>query len=149
MKLGDYLRRDYVLPNLQAGSKAEVLSELIQPLAQEQPEVDADKARRVLMEREKLGTTGIGGGVAIPHGKIDELEDIILVAGRSSRGVEFDALDQQPCHIFFMVLAPENAAGQHLRILAHISRLLKDEDFRRSFLSAEDAGDLWELLHNA
>lgn len=146
MRLGDYLDKDLVLADLSAKAKAEVLAELVQPVAGLRDGFDAERAQRVLLERENLGTTGIGDGVAIPHGKLENLDEIVLVVGRSLDGVEFDALDFKPCHIFFLVLAPEQVAGMHLRILAHISRLLKDDGFRRAFLEAPDKESLWKLL---
>lgn len=146
MKLGDYLTPARVLADLEAQSKAEVLAELVAPL--EADGVDTARAREALMEREQLGTTGIGDGVAIPHGKIERLSDIILVVGRSRDGVDFEALDFKPCRIFFLVLAPEQAAGMHLRVLAHISRLLRDEAFRAAFLNAPDRETLWTMLKN-
>ncbi len=147
MKLGDYLDRDLVLPALQAKSKSDVLAELIAPIGLKVPGFDVQKAHKVLLEREYLGTTGIGDGVAIPHGKLDSLDDIILVVGRSVDGVDFEALDFKHCKIFFLVLAPEQVAGVHLRILAHISRLLKDDSFRESFLNADSQDALWTLLN--
>ncbi len=98
------------------------------------------------MDREDLGTTGIGDGVAIPHGKMESLKEIVIVAGRSRGGVDFESLDHKPCRIFFLVLAPEHVAGMHLRILAQISRLLSDEGFRGSFLEAQDRESLWRVL---
>jgi PTS system nitrogen regulatory IIA component len=146
MKLEDYLEPEFVISELSAQTKIEVLGELVTPLERKLPDLNAQKARKVLREREKLGTTGIGDGVAIPHGKVENLDDIVLVVGRSLAGVNFDALDHKPCHIFFLVLAPENAAGTHLRILAQISRLLKDKEFREVFLQAKDREELWNLL---
>lgn len=146
MKLEEYLDRALVLPELRATSKSAVLAELIAPVAGVLPGFDAQQALRVLLERELLGSTGIGDGIAIPHGKLPGLPRIVLVAGRGRHGVDFDALDRKPCTIFFLVLAPEQVAGMHLRLLAHISRLLKDEAFRREFLSAPDKEALWKLL---
>ncbi|MBI9078160.1 MAG: PTS sugar transporter subunit IIA [Pseudodesulfovibrio sp.] len=148
MKFGEYLDKDLVLPNLTSGFKSEVLKELIAPLGDKYPEMDTDQAVRVLLEREKLGTTGIGNGIAIPHGKLDDLEKMIVVVGRSEGGIEFEALDLKPCTIFFLVLAPEQAAGMHLRILARISRLLKDETFRQEFNGTEGHDALWQLLQS-
>jgi len=149
MKLGDYLKRGYILSELSATTKKQVLTELVTPLGQENAEMDTDQAVRVLLEREGLGTTGIGDGIAIPHGKMESIDKISVVVGRSTKGIEFEALDFKPCHIFFLVMAPEQVAGMHLRLLAHISRLLKDENFRQTFLSAEDDEALWKLLKNA
>lgn len=146
MRLGEFLRKDFVLDDLQASDKPEVLRELVSPVAQAFPDVSPEKALRVLMDRENLGTTGIGDAVAIPHGKMDSLKEIVIVAGRSRSGVDFEALDHKPCRIFFLVLAPEHVAGMHLRILAQISRLLSDEGFRESFLDAPDRESLWRVL---
>ena len=146
MQLADYLDKELVLAELTAKSKSEVLRELVAPLQGREEGVDPERAYVVLMEREKLGTTGIGDGVAIPHGKLDDLERIIVVVGRSAEGVEFEALDFSPCRIFFLVLAPEQVAGMHLKVLAHISRLIKDQEFRSQFLAAEGRDGLWNLL---
>ncbi|THB72081.1 MAG: PTS sugar transporter subunit IIA [Desulfovibrio sp.] len=149
MKLGEYLKEDFVLAGLETTAKADVLAELVAPVGRLVSGFDAEKALAVLTERERLGTTGIGDGVAIPHGKLEGLDEIILVVGRSSQGVDFEALDFKPCFIFFLVLAPEQVAGMHLRILAHISRLLKDEGFRKTFMEAPDKETLWNLLSRA
>lgn len=146
MRLGEYLRQDFLLDDLKAGTKPGVLAELVAPLAGIWPDFDLAGAQRVLLDRESLGSTGIGDGVAIPHGKMDSIPQIVILVGRSRIGVDFEALDHKPCHIFFLVLAPENVAGMHLRILAQISRLLADESFRRSFLDAPDKAGLWNLL---
>jgi PTS system nitrogen regulatory IIA component len=149
MQLADYLDDDLIHANLQSTSKRDVLKELLAPLGDKDPRLHLEKAWNILMDRENLGSTGIGDGVAIPHGKMDDLEDIVLIVGRSLEGVAFQALDNQPCHIFFLVLAPEHVAGLHLRILAHVSRLLKDSEFRQAFMQAEGQQGLWELLRSA
>lgn len=149
MKLGEYLEKELVLPELTASTKQEALAELLAPVVKKNPSLDAEEVFNVLMEREALGTTGIGNGIAIPHGKLSSLDKIVVVAGRSFDGLDFDALDQKPCKIFFMVLAPENVAGTHLRILAQISRLLKDEDFKQLFMESDTQETLWNLLSAA
>ncbi|HDQ40268.1 MAG TPA: PTS sugar transporter subunit IIA [Desulfonatronum sp.] len=147
MTLRDFLDKDLLLPNLKATNKTEVLRELVSVLVRKWPDFDTEVAFQVLREREDLGSTGIGEGVAIPHGKLQDLKQIVLVVGRSTGGVGYDALDHKPCHIFFMVLAPEQVAGMHLRILANITRLLKDEHFRSGFLMAQDREAFWEALN--
>ena len=146
MRLEDYLQPDFVIGELASESKPDVLAELIAPIKARWPDFDDARALQVLLDRENLGTTGIGDGVAIPHGKMENLEQIVIVVGRSLKGVNFDALDFKPCRIFFLVLAPEHVAGLHLRILAHISRLLSDETFRHAFMSAENDAALWQVL---
>jgi PTS system nitrogen regulatory IIA component len=148
MQLSDYLDEDFILPHLESRNKPDVLWELLVPLRDKSPDFDLNKAHGILMERENLGSTGIGDGVAIPHGKMDELQDIVLIVGRSIEGVEFSAIDNKPCNIFFLVLAPEHVAGLHLRILAHVSRLLRDPEFRQAFMQAKDGKGLRDLLNS-
>lgn len=148
MRLDEYLDRELVLPALAATSKPDVLREMTMAIAARHPQLDADLALSVLLDREGLGTTGIGDGVAIPHGKLPTLTNIILLVGRSLHGVDFEALDFKPCSIFFLVLAPEQMTGIHLRILAHISRLIKDDSFRKDFFEAEDREGLMRLLQS-
>lgn len=149
MKLGEYLEKDLIIPELTASTKEEALAELVAPVVANNSSLDAEEIFAVLMERESLGTTGIGNGIAIPHGKLASLDKIIVAVGRSSAGLDFESLDQKPCSIFFMVLAPENVAGTHLRILAQISRLLKDEEFKHLFMESMDKEALWKLLSTA
>ena len=146
MKLGEHLVEAHVLPNLTSSDKAGVLMELLAPVSKTYPEMDTDLAVRVLLDRESLGTTGIGDGIAIPHGKLEDLDKVIISVGRSVEGVDFEALDHKPCSIFFLVLAPEQVAGMHLRVLAQISRALKDETFREAFMKAADRDEMWQLL---
>ncbi|MFV0422842.1 PTS sugar transporter subunit IIA [Oleidesulfovibrio sp.] len=149
MKLGEYLDKELIIHELSASTKNEVLAELVKPVVSKYPDLSGETIIRILQDRENLGTTGIGDGIAIPHGKVDGLEKIILVVGRSSDGIDFEALDYKLCNVFFLVLAPEQVAGMHLRILAQISRLLKDKDFRSSFAQAASAQELWTLLQHA
>jgi PTS system nitrogen regulatory IIA component len=98
------------------------------------------------MEREKLGSTGIGENVAIPHGKSDELTQIITVFARSLGGVDFESLDQKPVHFVCMVIAPAHSTGQHLKALARISRLFKNQALREGILKAEDSNAIYSIL---
>lgn len=144
MQLVDYLEENYILPDLKSNNKTQVLKELLTPL--QETGFPYEQAHDILMERESLGSTGIGDGVAIPHGKMEELEEIKLLVGRSFEGVDFAAIDNKPCQIFFLVLAPENVAGLHLRILAQISRVAKDPQFRQTFMEVQRIRGIWELL---
>lgn len=146
MKICDSLAKNLVIYDLESQDKEGVLKEMVAALINSGYEMDPDKAYKILMDREKLGTTGIGDGVAIPHGKFESLKEMAVVVGRSGAGVDFDSLDRKPCHIFFLVLAPEKGAGFHLRTLAQISRQLKDESFRTAFMQAEGQEELWQLL---
>jgi nitrogen PTS system EIIA component len=100
----------------------------------------------VLREREKLGSTGIGEGVAIPHGKHAGLTQLLAAFGVSREGVDFEAIDGKPTHLFFALVAPENSAGVHLKALARISRLFKNPRFRAAILEAGSAADIHALI---
>ncbi|MFP4658195.1 MAG: PTS sugar transporter subunit IIA [Desulfonatronovibrionaceae bacterium] len=141
MKLASYIDEDLVLPDLSAGTKEGVLAELVRPLA-EKLNRDGKTLYDILVNRENLGTTGIGEGVAIPHGKADFLDELYLVVGRSRNGVDFAALDHKPVYIIFLLLAPEKSAGKHLKLLAFISKLLLDQEFRRGFMDAAGRQEL-------
>lgn len=146
MKLADYLDTNLILSDLSARTKSEVLAELVSPLTRTHPNLDTPRIAQILTDREKLGTTGIGDGVAIPHGKVDTLESILIIVGRSHDGVDFASLDHRPATIFFTVLAPSTVVGLHLKLLATVSRLLKDESFRHDFATAPGHDGLWQLL---
>lgn len=104
---------------------------------------------RALLDREELGSTGIGDGVAIPHAKIPGLPGLVAGFGRAQDGVAFDAMDNGPVHLFFVLLVPENSAGMHLKALARISRLLKSAELRQSLLDAADPQELYAVLMTA
>ncbi len=146
MKLTDLLGESQIIPALKGNNKRDVLEELTGAITASQPSVDKDRLMEVLMERERLGSTGIGDGIAIPHGKLPGLEQLLLSFGRSVGGVDFDSLDGKPAHLFFLVVAPEQSAGVHLKALARISRLLKSQSVRRDLMSATDARQLFELI---
>jgi PTS system nitrogen regulatory IIA component len=148
MKLAEYLDKHLIIPDLAARTKKEALAELVSPLPARFPGVDPERITQVLMDREMLGTTGIGDGIAIPHGKLDSLDRVMVIVGRSHQGVDFASLDHKPATIFFAVLAPSSVVGLHLKILATISRLLKDNAFRQAFAEAADGDGLWRLLQS-
>ncbi|MGA6994133.1 MAG: PTS sugar transporter subunit IIA [Candidatus Deferrimicrobiaceae bacterium] len=146
MKIQDIVSPEAIVDNLRADTKEGVLRELSEVIAKSVPKLSTDSLAAVLMERESLGSTGIGDGVAIPHGKVAGIERLVAVFGRSRNGIQFHSLDGKPAHLFFLIMAPENSAGMHLKALARISRLLKDERFRRSLLDAADVDELRKIL---
>jgi PTS system nitrogen regulatory IIA component len=146
MKITTFLKREFIIEELQAATKEAVLAELAAVLMPAGSTDDQDNMVRVLMDRERLGSTGIGDGIAIPHGKIGGLDDLRIAIGRSHQGVDFNALDGKPAHLFFLLMAPENSAGQHLKVLARISRLLKDNVLRKNLMEAKSAAELFNLL---
>jgi len=146
MRILDIVPPGAVLDGLRSEAKEGVLRELSEAVCRLMPSLSPDLLASILMEREALGSTGIGEGVAIPHGKVPGIDRLVAVFGRSAGGVQFASLDGKPARLFFLVVAPENSAGMHLKALARISRLLKDERFRRKLLAAEGAEGLLQVL---
>ncbi len=145
MLTGD-LQPAAIIPVLSARSKGEVLAELAQNVIDRHPALDRQDLLRILNEREKLGSTGIGDGIAIPHGKLRQVNELICAFGRSREGVDFSSLDGRPVHLFFLLIAPENAAAVHLKALARISRILRDPAVRNALMAAEDVRELFRIF---
>lgn len=146
MKIADALSKELTLSNLTAKNKVDCLMEFAQAMAEAHPELKKDEIAHILLEREKLGSTGIQDGVAIPHGKVKALENVIILFGRSIEGVDFQAYDNKPTHLFFVLLAPENATTVHLKLLARLSKLLKSPALRGKLLKAKDAETIYRIL---
>jgi len=146
MNVSDFLDPKSVVAELSAGNKIEVLEELCRVLAAQIPALDPDQMVGILLDRERLGSPGVGEGVAIPHGKMENLNRLVACFGRSSNGVEFEAVDKKPVHLFFLLFAPENSAGVHLKALAKISRLLKRPSLREELLSVSSGERIYAIL---
>jgi len=146
MKITELLKNEHILEQIEARNKQDALAELASVFAKGRTRFDPGAMLRVLLEREKLGSTGIGDGIAIPHGKLAGLDEILVAFGRSKEGIAFDALDGKPVHLFFLLMAPENSAGQHLKALAKISRMLKEGAFRRKLLEARTHDELVRII---
>jgi PTS system nitrogen regulatory IIA component len=147
MKLLDVLDTEAVLPDLQAGTKTEVLEELVTPVARSSGTA-VEELVQVLLDRERLGSTGIGGGIGIPHGKIPRIDRLFLGFGLSRRGIDFESLDGLPTRIFFLLVTPENSAGLHLKVLARISRMLKSDAFKERLLRARTRDEIIAILQS-
>lgn len=146
MKIVDLLNPAAIVANLEAVEKDAVLEELAGAAIKVGKELDRAEVVRVLQERERLGSTGIGEGVAIPHGKLRTIDQLLLSFGRSSKGVDFDSLDGKPAQLFFLLLAPEESVGIHLKTLARISKLLKSPAVRQRLLGANSGDDLYRII---
>jgi PTS system nitrogen regulatory IIA component len=146
MKVLDYLPEEVIEADIKSDTKIGILKELVQLLVDNHQVKDANKALEVLLEREKLGSTGIGDGVAIPHAKFNDIKTLVAAFGRSRGGVNFESLDNKPAHLFFLFLAPENSATLHLKILARISRLLKKTTFREALMHAKGRKEIYQAI---
>jgi len=145
VKITDFLSRETIVPALASRDKDSALEEMAGYLGSTH-RLDKDKVLKVLLERERISTTAIGEGVAIPHGKLNGVERVVGVFARSPEGIDFASLDGAPTHLFFVLVAPENAAADHLKALARISRLLKDEAFRRRLMAGESSQELYTTI---
>jgi PTS system nitrogen regulatory IIA component len=146
VKIAEILDPAAIVAELQGASKDEVLAELTDALLSTNPRLNRAEVLGVLQERERLGSTGIGDGVAIPHGKLKNLKEQLIAFGLSRKGVEFEAMDGKPARLFFLLIAPEDAAGIHLKTLARISKLLKGSQLRERLRDATDRHQIHRII---
>lgn len=146
MKIADFLRKESVISELHSKNKTEVIKELSQLVSSLYQNINSDSLFQVLMEREKLCSTAVDAGVAIPHGKLGGISNIIAAFGRSEKGIDFESLDGNPTHLFILILAPENAAGTHLKLLARISKIFKLPEFRSKLMEAKSQDEIYEII---
>ena len=148
MKITDILNEQGIVPVLAGRSKADIIAELANVVVRQHRDIDRERLVQALEDRERLNSTALGEGVAIPHGKLPGVKGVIAAFGRSPSGVDFSSLDGKPTHLFFLLVAPEDSAGAHLKALARISRLLKDASFRARLMEAADAHQLYQTIRD-
>ena len=148
MKIMDFLSKKAIVVDIKSTKKEDVIRELVEALANagEIEKRNRNKLIDALMARESLGSTAIGQGVAIPHAKSESIDKLIAAFGLSKKGVDFDSLDGEPAYLFFLLLAPQDSAGPHLKALARISRLLKDKYFRESLRACQDDKSVIKII---
>ena len=146
MKIMDILVKDAVILDIESQEKDAVLLELAKCLAAAEPVLDEERLHKVLVEREALQSTGIGDGVAIPHGKLPDLSRLVASFARSKAGVDFQSIDGQKTHLFFLLVVPEHSGGQHLKALARISRFFRDASFRKALEEASTTEDVLQAI---
>lgn len=146
IKVSEFLCEDAIILNVSSKEKKGAITELVELLHENGKVKDSSKAISIVMEREKLGTTGVGQGVAIPHGRTETVKKLMGAFGISKNGVEFDSLDGEPTHFVFLLLSPPDNTGQHLRALARISRLFKDKFFRKALLDAGSQPEIMKII---
>jgi len=143
MRIEDILLENCVISEIQSKTKKDVLNELIGVLKEANLISSVQDALRVIEEREKFGSTGIGDGVAIPHGKMKGIDTVLCVFGRSLDGIDFDAVDKKPVHLFFLIIAPENSVSIHLKLLSRITKILRDSLFRKKLMELKSAHEIY------
>ncbi len=146
MRIMDFLSEKNIIVNMKARNKTEVIEELGSVLVGSGCVTDKKKIVQILLDREELGSTGIGQGIAIPHGKAETVKELTAAFGLSKTGVPFEALDGEPVYIFFLLVAPEGTAGAHLKALARISGLLKDKYIRKKLMAAQSTADVVKVI---
>lgn len=145
MKITDYIHKETIIPELTATDKKGVLKELSLPIS-EKTGIKHESIVSVLLEREHLGSTGIGEGIGIPHGKLKELDELIIGFGLSRKGVDFESIDDVPAHLFFIILTPENSTGLHLRLLAGVSRMLRNHMFKEKLQQSRSVDEIFNII---
>ncbi len=146
MKIMDYLDEEWVIADLQGADKTSILKELSSVLVNPCKAVSVEELLQVLLDREKLGSTGIGEGIAIPHGRLKKIKKFFISFGRSIKGVDFDSVDREPSQLFFLVMAPENSAVDNLKLLSRIVTLLKEPSFKKRLLEAPSRKELFKVI---
>lgn len=146
MRIVDCLSKNLMLLNLGAKNKIDCLMECAETVARNFSDLKKDEIADVLLDREKLGSTGIQDGIAIPHGKFRGLQKTVILFARSLEGIDFQSYDGKPTHLFFVLLAPEETTSEHLKLLARLSRLLKNNELRNELLKAKNEEGITHIL---
>ena len=146
MRLSEILDEQNIVPDLKARDKKGALEELAGTVVSHRQSLDKNSLVKVLLEREQLGSTGIGDGVAIPHGKFHGIDEPIISFGRSLKGLDFESMDGQPVYLFFLLVAPENSASVHLKALARIAKILKNSSFRKMLMEIPSRKELYQTI---
>jgi len=146
MNLEEVLLESCVISNLKASNKKDAIYEMCESLKKAGLIENVQEVVDVILEREKLGSTGIGEGIAIPHGKMKGIKNIFCVLGKSEKGIDFDSIDKKPVHIIVLLLAPEGSASMHLKMLSRISKILRDTHIRNRLLEMKDARDMYSYI---
>ena len=146
MKIMDCLNEEWVISDLRGTDKPSILKELSNVLVKPCRVTSVEELLQVLLDREKLGSTGIGEGIAIPHGRLKKLKKFFISFGRSLKGVDFDSIDRKPSQLFFLVVAPENSAVDNLKLLGRIVTLLKEPSFKKRLMEAPSQKELFQVI---
>lgn len=146
VKILNILENEAIIADLKAQSKKEVLEELANLAGRNNDKINVNNLVEVLIDREKLGSTGIGDGVAIPHGRLENIEEVVAIFGKSIEGIDFDSMDGKKAHLFFLLVAHENSNGVHLKALAKISKFMKNPEFRMNLMEAKLREDIYRVF---
>ena len=146
MKITDILSEKVIVTNLPGTSKNDILNAMIELAAKSDRVVDKERMRSAILEREKIMSTGVGSGFAIPHGKTDAVQDIVAAFAITEQPIDYQSLDDQPVRIVFLLVGKDNSVGPHIKLLSRISRLMNKEDFRKKLLEAKSPTEILQIF---
>ncbi len=146
MKVLDLLSDKYVIPDLKGQTKDEVINELIDLFKDDPRVIDLEKVREAVLEREKIMSTGVGKGFAIPHGKTNTVNDILAAFGKTSHAIEYDSLDGHPVYLVFLLVGKDNLVSKHIKLLSRISRMMNKDDFRANLFKAKTSEEILNIF---
>lgn len=146
MKVLDLLNNNYIIPDLKGQTKEDVINELIDLFKEDQRVIDLEKVRDAVLEREKIMSTGVGKGFAIPHGKTNAVNDILAAFGKSNQPIEYDSLDGHPVNLVFLLVGKDNLVSKHIKLLSRISRMMNKDEFRDKLIKAKTSEEIFEIF---
>src|ERR1041385_693061 len=142
MKISDILEEKLVVSNLAGNTKDEIIKAMIELVSHSPKVLDKEKVRAAILEREKIMSTGVGNGFAIPHGKTDAVADIVAAFGVTAQPIDYQSLDEKPVRLVFLLVGKDNLVGPHIKLLSRISRLMNKENFRNKLLNTNSPGEI-------
>jgi fructose PTS system EIIBC or EIIC component len=146
MKLTDFLKVEHIIPDLKGNSKEEVINELINLFQSDSKVEDLEKVREAVLEREKIMSTGVGKGFAIPHGKTGAIKEILAAFGKSNKPIEYQSLDNEPVQLVFLLVGKDNLVSSHIKLLSRISRMMNDDSFRNNLINAKTNEEILNMF---
>lgn len=146
MKVTDILKRDFIISDLKGKEKTDIINELVNLFGNDSRVRDIEKVRSAVLEREKIMSTGVGKGFAIPHGKTDAINEIIAAFGRTASPIEYQALDNKPVNLIFLLVGKDNLVSTHIKLLSRISRMMNKDEFREELIKANTSEEILELF---
>jgi fructose-specific phosphotransferase system IIA component len=146
MRISDILTKDLIVTGLEGNSKDDIIDKMVDLVGTSPKVLDIDKVRKAIFERERIMSTGVGNGFAIPHGKTDAVSDIVAGFAVTERPIDYESLDEKPVRLVFLLVGKDNLVGPHIKLLTRISRLMNKEEFRRKLLEQPSPADILELF---
>ncbi|MHB1687239.1 MAG: PTS sugar transporter subunit IIA [Ignavibacteriaceae bacterium] len=146
MKVLDLLNKNFIIADLESTAKKDAINELINLFENDPRIIDLEKVRDAVLEREKIMSTGVGKGFAIPHGKTNAVNDILAAFGKSNKPIDYDSLDGQPVNLVFLLVGKDNLVSNHIKLLSRISRMMNKDEFREKLIKAKTSDEILEIF---